>query len=301
MHLDTLSMANRVAFRTNGVDWLMLVPNLGVEVDVKNNNWSRWSIGVSGRYNWTTSHTFKHPLVWDEQGVRLELRNYWRTRKIDGRAVKRHTRWYDKLFSQRRMEQRHPLTTYYRGYFVSFDKYAYRFSFNEDGRRGKNILVGMSYGIVRPIYKFSDGSSIDVDFGISAGWGLESYSKFKYSREFDSYLITSVNSRWKPMKYPVVNEIRAGFVYRIGRKSVYEKHRFRYDVDANYRAKIDSIVDANAHKVYIDSINTSQYRKVYEYFQQQIDSLQKAMPMSKDMKHQKRQFAPLNGRKGGRK
>lgn len=301
MHLDTLSVANRVTLRTNGVDWLMLMPNLGVEFDVRNNNWSRWTIGINGRYNWRTSNTYNHPLVWDEMGARVELRNYWRTRKIDGRAVKAHTHWYDRLFSQRRSSQRHPLTTYYRGYFLSFDKYAYRLSLKSDGEQGKRIMAGMSYGIVRPVYKFSDGSSIDVDFGVSIGWGVESYYKFGYDKSTHAYITTQDKTKWGLMRYPMVNEIRAGFVYRIGRKSVYEKHRFRYDVDAAYRAKVDSMVDANAHKMYIDSINTDQYRRVYNFFQQQIDSLQKAMPMTKDVKKQQRLFLPLNKKEGGKK
>lgn len=301
MHLDTLSLTNRVSIKTNGMDWLMLVPNIGLEFDVKNKNWSRWAIGVSGRYNWRTTHTYKQPFIWDVMGGKLEVRNYWRTRKIDGRAVKAHEHWYDRLFSQRRYAQRHPLTTYYRSYFLSYDEYAYRFSIKEDGRRGKNVMLGMSYGIVRPIYKFSDGSSIDVEVGASVGWGMQSYSKFSYNREFNAYPITHSHSGWTLMHYPMVQELRAGFVYRIGRKSVYEKHRYRYDVDALYRAKVDSMVDANAHKMYIDSINSDQYRRVYDFFQQQIDSLQKTMPMTKETKKQQRLFRPLNAKKGGQK
>lgn len=301
MHLDTLKMANRVSLRTNGVDWLLLLPNFGVEVDVRNNNWSRWSVALNGKYNWRTSQTFDHPMVWDLKSFRIDVRNYWRTRKIDGRAVKAHTHWYDRLFSQRRYAQRHPLTTYYRGFFLAYDDYAYRIKLSEDGKQGKSIIGGVSYGIVRPIYKFPDGTSIDVDFGLSLGWGVEKFSRFTFDKETSKYVVTQNNTKWQLMRYPVVHELRAGLVYRIGRKSVYEKHRFRYDVDAVYRAKVDSMVDANAHKMYIDSINTDQYRRVYDFFQQQIDSLQKTMPMTKDMKKQQRQFRPLNRKEGGRK
>lgn len=58
-HVDTLSVAERLSIRTNMVDWTLLVPNIGVEFDIKNENWNRWTVGLNLRNNWQTSHTFK--------------------------------------------------------------------------------------------------------------------------------------------------------------------------------------------------------------------------------------------------
>ena len=49
--VDTLSAADRLSFRTNGVEWLILVPNIGIEYDLGRYNYSRWSIGLNLRYN----------------------------------------------------------------------------------------------------------------------------------------------------------------------------------------------------------------------------------------------------------
>ena len=40
-HVDTLSLKERLTFRTNMVDWTMLVPNIGVEFDIRKENWNR--------------------------------------------------------------------------------------------------------------------------------------------------------------------------------------------------------------------------------------------------------------------
>lgn len=44
-YVDTLSTSERISLRTNAVDWLLLVPNIGVEYDVRNLNWNRWTVG----------------------------------------------------------------------------------------------------------------------------------------------------------------------------------------------------------------------------------------------------------------
>ena len=64
---DTLSLADRITLRTNAVDWLLLLPNIGVEFDLGNKNWSRWSIGLDVRGNWQTKHTFKPGVVYMER------------------------------------------------------------------------------------------------------------------------------------------------------------------------------------------------------------------------------------------
>jgi len=81
-HVDTLSLKERLTFRTNMVDWTMLVPNIGVELDIRKENWNRWTVGLNFRGNWQTSHTFKPGLVYNIRGVRAEIRNSWRKRQV---------------------------------------------------------------------------------------------------------------------------------------------------------------------------------------------------------------------------
>ena len=79
--LDTLSFGERFAIKTNAFDWLILTPNLGFEFDLANRNWSKWTIGVYGRYNPTTKHPRVTYNVYDIKELRAELRYYWRTPK----------------------------------------------------------------------------------------------------------------------------------------------------------------------------------------------------------------------------
>ena len=78
--VDTLSTAERLSLRSNAVDWLLLVPNVGIEYDILSTNWNRWSVGLNLRYNWQTSHTYKPGLVYNVAEARLEVRTYYRIR-----------------------------------------------------------------------------------------------------------------------------------------------------------------------------------------------------------------------------
>lgn len=291
--LDTLTVADRLSFRTNGVDWLLMMPNIGIEYDIANNkNWNRWSVGVNVRYKWATPHTFVPNHVFDIFETKLEFRNYWRTRRINGSSVKAHRRLVDKAMSQRRYEQKHPLTTYYRGLFASFADYKFRLGPGSTGYQGKALMGGFTYGIQRPLYRFRRGTSIDLELGVSAGLAWLRYNEFLVDRKNNKINVVSNGVGWKDLKIvPIVNELRAGLVYRIGKKSGLQKYRFRYDVDLRYAYMVDSLRDERAAKQYRDSVATSQYKTVYEYYQQQLDSIVKANPAEakSDMKQQRKE------------
>lgn len=277
--LDTLTVADRLSFRTNGVDWLLMVPNIGIEYDIANNkNWNRWSVGVNVRYKWATSHTFVPNHTFDLFETKLEFRNYWRTRRINGSSVKAHSRIWDKAMSQRRYEQKHPLTTYYRGLFVSYANYNFRFGPGYEGYDGQAVMCGGVYGIQRPLYRFRRGSSIDLELGVGVGVALYKYRKYDVDQERNriNYIKTV---GWKDLKIlPVVNELRAGLVYRLGKKAGHHKYRFRYDVDLKYAYQVDSLRDERIAQAYRDSIATSQYKLVSGYYMEQLDSIVKKNP-----------------------
>ncbi|MGN1263397.1 MAG: DUF3575 domain-containing protein, partial [Prevotella sp.] len=157
LKVDTLSLKERIALRTNMIDWALLTPNIGIEFDIKNTNWNRWTAGLHLRGNWESSHTFKPGLVYNLMGVRAEFRNYWRMRDFEEHKLKEHTRFIDKVFSCRRQNPKHPDLIYYRGLYASYNKFSIKLI--GDGYQGSAFTVGATYGIMKPLYVFKNGTS----------------------------------------------------------------------------------------------------------------------------------------------
>lgn len=254
MRVDTLSLLKRLSFHTNMVDWTLLTPNAGVEFDVRSTNWNRWAVGLDLRYNWQTKHTFKSGLVYNIMGARLYFRNYWRPRQIGDDGIHRHTSIVDRAFSCRRTRVKHPGLLFYRGAYLSYNKFSIKL-LGSEGYQGSAVTAGLTYGIVKPLYVFENGNSLDFDLGISAGLAFASYDKYRHDRESDCYPVTK---RSLSGVHPVVSDIHVGFVYRLGNYPVTKKYRWRYDCDQVYRDRIDSIYAANeraaADKRYNDSL-----------------------------------------------
>lgn len=255
MRVDTLSLAERLSFHTNMVDWTLLMPNAGIEFDVHSTNWNRWAVGLDVRYNWQTSHTFKSGLVYNIMGARLYFRNYWRTRQTEPRdeenkfdktyKIYPHTRFLDRVFSCRRNRVRHPGLLFYRGAYLSYNKFSIKL-LGSEGYQGSAVTAGFTYGIVKPLYVFKNGNSLDVDLGVSAGLAFASYDKYRHDRESDCYPVTE---RAQSGVFPVVSDLHVGFVYRLGRYPVTKKYRWRYDCDQIYKDRIDSIYSAKMSAV----------------------------------------------------
>lgn len=68
----------RISFHTNAVDWVTLVPNIGIEVDLKQSPRTNYSIAMFGKYNGNSTHG---KLVYNVNAFRVEGRKYWRTGK----------------------------------------------------------------------------------------------------------------------------------------------------------------------------------------------------------------------------
>ncbi|WP_289222034.1 DUF3575 domain-containing protein, partial [Xylanibacter rodentium] len=183
-HVDTLSLKERLTFRTNMVDWTMLVPNIGVEFDIRKENWNRWTVGLNFRGNWQTSHTFKPGLVYNIRGVRAEFRNYWRTRQV-GEQYPAHTGKIDRLFSCRRTTVKRPGVVWYRGAYVSYNDFSIKLT--QKGYQGQAYTFGFTYGMTKPLYVFNNGSSLDLELGISAGISYARYDEYRHDRESNCY------------------------------------------------------------------------------------------------------------------
>ena len=263
--LDSLTFSDRISFRTNGFDWMMLLANVGIEYDLGRYNWSRNAIGLNVRGNWNTKHTYNPGLVYNLMEVRAEFRNYWHTRKTtNDLGPHRHT--YEKILSGRRRRPKHPRTTWYRGGYFAYDDYS--FLFGKEGVQGTAYTLGFQYGVIRPLYIFPSGKSVDLDFGFSAGFCLTDYEKFSHDSQTASY-IKGENMGLKFVPFPVLTEARVGLVYRVGKANVYTKYRWRYDVDLKYQEKVLAELDYRAELRKRDM----EYLKIYRFYQNKYDSL----------------------------
>lgn len=239
--VDTLSFAERLSLRTNMVDWTLMVPNVGIEFDLRSTNWSRYVININLRGRFKTSNTYDKPITYALKEARLEGRMYWRERQAEPYGVmKRHTNIFDKLMSCRRMTPHHPKTTYYRGIYVSYTDFDLRIPKVIDyGKRGTLLTAGLTWGFVRPLYGFTNGNSLDFECGISVGAGISDYDMYNYHDETgkNTFLI---HKDWSLVYKPIVSDLRIGFVYRFGKYPIQKKYRWRYDVDMVYRTLKDA-------------------------------------------------------------
>ena len=246
-----MTLSERFSVRTNSVDWLLLVPNVSVEFDLGKYNWNRYSIGVGFRSNWQTHHTFKPAQVYNINEVHVEFRQYWHTRKIIRdtlavTAVMPAKNIFSRLLSTNRDTLKHPNTTYYRGIFASYSKYS--FLLGSTGHQGTGLTAGFTYGIIKPLYQFQNGNSLDLDIGVSAGICVTKNDKYRHDRESDCYPVLE-HKGWHVVPFPVLSEARIAFVYRFGSFPVTRKYRWRYEVDQEYRDRVDEKLKKKTEKV----------------------------------------------------
>lgn len=275
---DMLSSSERISINTNAADWLILMPNIGVEYDLRPEEWNRWALGFKLRGNWNTYHKYKPAQVYNLFEARVEVRNYYRMRGIN-KYFPKYEKWdiLGKLFYNRRDSvrvvdgeeinpSRHPNITYYRGAYLTFSQYS-MLVFGSRGNQGIAINAGVMFGVLKPLYQFANGRSIDLDLGISAGLCLTNADEFRHDRESNCYPITKKGS-FRIVPFPVINEARVGLVYRFGDGShpLTKKYRYRYDVDN----KPDTAY-INGEKVI-----TPGYRQRYEDMIDRQDSIKQA-------------------------
>lgn len=238
--VDTLQLKERFSLRTNTIDWLLLIPNISAEFDLGNTNYNHWAIGAGIRYNWQTKHQYKPGVVYNLAELRAEARYYWRTQAIDSFVIMPHKKknYFGRLISTRRFLPKHLKTTYYRGAYITADKYS--FLLGETGYQGKAITAGFLYGIVKPLYEFENRNTLDLDIGFSIGLAYTTYDEYYHDRESDCYPVTD-HKDWHLKTFPIVSELRFAFVYRFGQYPLAKKYRWRYDVDPEYYEKIRDI------------------------------------------------------------
>ena len=273
--IDTLTTKDRLSIRTNALEWLLLVPNIGIEYDLKNVNYNRLTIGLNLRYNWQTSHTMKPGAIYNIAEIRAEVRNYYRIRLFSN-YIERKKKIWDRLVSPRREQSKHPTTTYYRGGFLAYNKFTMKLG--DEGHQGTAIIGGVMAGLVRPLYTFRNGHSLDFELGLGVGIAYASYDTFTH----DSYLDYYPKTGHKTTIMPVINDLRVGFVYRLGKYPITKKYRWRYDVDLNYQRAFDDKLLENRRNADVKSFNDSIDAYARKLFWEKYDSIYKQNKVSED-------------------
>ena len=269
--VETLSLKERISVHTSLTDWVLLTPNIGVEYDLTNKNWNRYSALVNLRFRPKSSDTFVQPMVFDIFEVTLEGRVYWRERQAQASGyLSPHHSWWDKLWSCRVKVPSHPKWIFYRGIYLTYSDYNIYID-GINGRDGQAIMFGGTWGFVKPFLAFKNGNSLDMDFGLSVGICYQKFRSYKHNQKTNTYPTVS-RVGWRLEHYPMPRDIHIGVVYRFGNYPIQKKYRWRYDVDMEYRARIDSIYEhrlsGNEHKFIRDSI----YQVVSKDFRLLYDS-----------------------------
>ena len=265
--VDTMTVAERFSFHTNAVDWVLETPNVDIEFDLRGNSWGKWSLMLGGKISvpvWQNVNAF---FVYDEQSIdvpndripylvhdikeaHLEMRKYWR--KQTSRLS----------------------TVFYWGVRASYGKY--NIKLGKYGNKGTAYFAGGSVGMVRQLYGYPRGNSLDLELGITVGAVCSDNTKYTRNTEKNYYEVVETKPR-RIVPFPVVNELRAGLIYRFGSFPISRKYRRRYDADAVYRNAYEDKL-ARRRQERIERHNAdSLFNMVNKYYTQQYDSIYKAM------------------------
>jgi len=211
------------------IDWVGLVPNLGIEMTLGNTNWHKWTLGINGRWKpSTTKGGITQYAGWTIADARAELRKYWH-----GKGVKRVFFW----------------GVY--GGAATFDV-----KWGSEGRKGDSFYGGLTVGTVAPLYAYSNGSNLDFELALSLGVAYGKYDQYEVSQSGESYQFTTTSTMTKRelLKNPLLlaglaDVVRVGFVYHFG-TPVCDRYKKRVVVDEQYMRDLD------ARRFYQDSVRT---------------------------------------------
>lgn len=260
------SFKDRIAIRTNVVDWVLTTPNIAFDYDLVNTPYDKKSIGLGLKYNWNTSHTYIPKQVYNLFDARFDYRFYWRQQSFDNREnfygdwerewIK-STKGLGKLRARancfRAAENPKSHISFFVGPYLSFSSFSIKLSGADDalGRQGMAFGAGLTGGIALPLYGYENGSALDLEFGGSIGWHFASYDFFAADVEHNEYPKQGHRSGF--VFYPLVTDARVSLVYRF--RSISKQHTaVDYDlIDRRYMARLMEL-DRGVTEVYNDSI-----------------------------------------------
>lgn len=254
---ESLTFKERWGFKTNAVDWLLTVPNLGVEFDLGNSVRTKRTLSANVKWNWETSQKYNPFLILNLFDGRIEWRQYFRTRQRNALALAENPSLWDKLnFNVFTTKRKNPRTwrAYYWGVYANAASYSFKIS--KRGIQGKAVGAGISLGFTAPLYGYRQ-NYIDLEMGGSFGLLYTRYDIFEYDAESDCYpRIADKCKGGHLVPFPVITDLRIAFVYRF--VSVKDKYKQsitrRIDRINEKRARLNEKI--NQMRARIDSIQT---------------------------------------------
>ena len=263
---DDLSFKDRIAIRTNVVDWVLTSPNIAFDYDIVSTPYDKRSVGLGLKYNWNTAHTYIPTRVYNLFDARFDYRFYWRQQPFDNRdnfygdwerEWIKSSKGFERLRARancfRAVEKPKTHISIFVGPYASVSSFSIKLSAADDalGRQGIAFGAGLTGGIALPLYGYSNGSALDLEFGGSIGWHFASYGL--YAADFVNNEYSDRGHRNKFVYYPLVSDVRVSLVYRF--RSISKQHtEIDYDlIDRRYVARLMEL-DEDKVDAYNDSI-----------------------------------------------
>lgn len=208
---SVIPFKDRIAFRTNTIDWLLMLPNIGFEFDLSGSPYGRMALAVNVKGNWSTYHVVKPYWEYDFNSARIEFKKYGRTSaRFEKEGVKRSLGDRFSDFFRMRVKNPNFWRAYYWGVYV--DLGGYNLKFSDVGRKGKYIGAGLALGYGIPLYSYRTGV-LDLELGASIGAVYTKYNTYVYDENQNTVYRENAPIR-KILPYPVISDLRVALVYR---------------------------------------------------------------------------------------
>lgn len=303
---------NKIGIRTNVIDWVATIPNIGFEYEVKRSPYYKnpYTIGAVMRWNWNTWSKYNPSMVFNVFDIRIEGRKYWNT--FSDRDKVRRLKANPKNQEERMWDSRYEITTkkyengglntktdtvdywhylyrqfgkidraeaneergYYFGFYMGYHNYSYKFG--STGRQGNAFSAGITGGYTIPLYSYND-RFIDLDLGGSLGIFYTKYDEYRHDPESNCYPIVAAS---QGAVFPMVTELRLALVYRfqsVRQKTLTDKQgrSARLDYLETKMLDVGRVTDSimKARQLRADSIKLAKQNAKLERALQ--DSLQK--------------------------
>ena len=243
---EDVSFKDRIAIRTNVVDWALTVPNIAFDYDIVSTPYDKKSIGLGLRYNWNASHhrlngddwLSRAPgMVFNLFDARVDYRFYWRQQPFDNRSDAYgdwEREWIDNAKGFGKLRARancfraaeNPKThlSFFVGPYLSASTFSFKLNADAIGRQGFAVGAGLTGGVALPLYGYQNGSALDLEFGGSLGLHFSSFDFYGLDIENEEFQ-SAVNKNGKGhrnMFIPFPSELRVSLVYRF--RSISKQH-----------------------------------------------------------------------------
>ena len=243
---ENLSFKDRIAIRTNVVDWALTIPNIAFDYDIVNTPYDKRSVGVGLKYNWNASHhrlngddwLSRAPgMVFNLFDARVDYRFYWRQQPFDNRSDAygdwerewiQSSKGFDKLRARvncfRAAEKPKAHLSFFVGPYLSASTFSFKLGAEAVGRQGFAVGAGLTGGVALPLYGYENGAALDLEFGGSLGLHFSSFDFYKMDVENEEFQ-SSVNNKGRDHRnlfLPFPSELRVSLVYRF--RSISKQH-----------------------------------------------------------------------------